>query len=60
MIEVKNEIPKPAEVKVVREFVEVFPKDLLGLRPNKGIEFSIELLLGENPISIPHYRMTGR
>ena len=31
-------------VLVVREFLDVFPEDLLGLPPNRELEFGIELL----------------
>ena len=44
-------------VSVVREFPNVFSKDLPGLSPNRELEFGIELLPGSTPISIPPYRM---
>ena len=45
------------QIPVVREFGDVFPKELLGLPPEREIEFSVELLPGTNPISIAPYRM---
>ena len=42
---------------VVREFLDVFLKDLSGLPLNKELEFEIELLSGSAPIFIPPYRM---
>ena len=44
-------------VPVVREFSDVFPKDLLGLPLDQKLEFGIELLSGSAPIFIPPYRM---
>ena len=41
----------------MREFPDVFPEDLLGLPPDKEIEFSIELLLGSSRIYKALYRM---
>ena len=42
---------------MVREFGDVFPKELPGLPPEREIEFSVELLPGTSPISIAPYRM---
>ena len=38
---------------VVCEFLDVFLEDLVGLPPDRELEFVIELLLGSTPISIP-------
>ena len=46
-----------ANILVVSEFLDVFPDELLGLPPNKEIEFKIELLPGTKPISQRSYRM---
>ncbi|XP_058216752.1 uncharacterized protein LOC131327620 [Rhododendron vialii] len=40
---------------VVREFPDVFSKELPGLPPEREIEFTIDLILGTAPISIPPY-----
>ena len=45
------------EIPVVREFPDVFPKELPGLPPDREVEFSIELVPGTNPVSIAPYRM---
>ena len=45
------------DIPIVKEFPTVFPDDLLGLPPNRAIEFVIELVPGTEPISIPPYRM---
>jgi hypothetical protein len=39
------------DIKVVNEYPDVFPDDLLGMPPDRDIEFSIELLPGTAPIS---------
>ncbi|XP_070008712.1 uncharacterized protein [Nicotiana sylvestris] len=44
-------------IPVVREFSDVFPKDLPGLPPVREIDFGIDLLPDTQPISIPLYRM---
>ena len=45
-------------VPIVREFLDVFPKDLPGLHVDRKLEFRIELLSGSTFIFIPPYRMT--
>ena len=52
VIEVKLE-----NVPVLYEFSNLFPKDLLGLLPNRELKFEIEVLPGSTPISIQSYRM---
>ena len=46
-----------ADIPVVCEFLDVFPDELLGLPPDREIEFKIELLSGAAPISRRPYRM---
>ena len=46
------------DLPVVREFPEVFPKDISSLPPEREIEFSIDLVPGAGPISIAPYRMS--
>jgi hypothetical protein len=41
----------------VCEYLDVFPEELPGMSPDRGIEFSIELLLGTAPILKRPYRM---
>ena len=45
------------DIRVVREFLDVFPEDLLGIPPDREIDFQIELALGTEPISKAPYRM---
>ncbi|KAM2333980.1 hypothetical protein ACFXTH_011592 [Malus domestica] len=47
------------EVGVVRHYPDVFPDDLLGLPPDRDVEFSIDLLPGTDPISLTPYRMAS-
>jgi hypothetical protein len=45
------------EIRVVQEYPKVFPKDLLGMPPDRDIEFIIELLPGTAPMSKRLYMM---
>jgi hypothetical protein len=45
------------DIKVVREYPNVFPAELSGMPPDHDIEFLIELLPGTPPISKRPYRM---
>ncbi|KAH0673678.1 hypothetical protein KY290_026956 [Solanum tuberosum] len=55
--DVEIEAPSIESIPVVLEFGEVFPNDLPGMRPNRDIDFFIDLELGTRAISIPLYRM---
>jgi len=41
----------------MKEFLDVFPEDLLGMPPEREIEFIIDLLPGTTPISKRPYRI---
>ena len=45
------------EVLVVKDYPDVFPEELLGMPPDRDIEFLIELLPSTGPISKRPYRM---
>ncbi|GKA31728.1 putative reverse transcriptase domain-containing protein [Tanacetum coccineum] len=45
------------DVPVVRDFREVFPKDLPGLPPTRQVEFHIELIPGVAPVARAPYRL---
>ncbi|KAA3484114.1 Transposon Ty3-G Gag-Pol polyprotein [Gossypium australe] len=45
------------QVPIVKECVDVCPKELLGLPPAREVEFGIELVLGIAPILIAPYKM---
>jgi hypothetical protein len=51
------EVTALEEIIVVQEYSVVFPKELLGMQPDRDIEFLIELLPGTPPISKRPYRM---
>jgi hypothetical protein len=44
-------------IRVVRDFPDVFLEELLGMPPEREVEFVIDLLLGTAPISKRPYRM---
>jgi hypothetical protein len=52
-----EEVNPPKAIKVVSEFPNVFPEDLLGMSPETKVEFLIELITGTAPISKRAYRV---
>jgi hypothetical protein len=42
---------------VVEEFMDVFPEELLGMLPEREVEFYIDLIPGTTPIAKRPYRM---
>jgi hypothetical protein len=49
---------KLEDIHVVREFLDEFPDDLLGMPPERAIEFKIELQPGTAPIAKAPYKMS--
>ncbi|GKB94472.1 hypothetical protein Tco_0980609, partial [Tanacetum coccineum] len=49
--------PKKSDIPVVREYVDVFPEDLLGLPPLRQVEFRIDLVAGATTIARSPYRL---
>jgi hypothetical protein len=45
------------EVPVVCEYPDVFPEELLGMPPDRDVEFMIDLLPGTRPIAKRPYHM---
>jgi hypothetical protein len=45
-------------IRVVRDFLDVFPEELPGMPPEREVEFFIDLLPGTAPISKRPYRMS--
>ena len=41
----------------MKDFPDVFPKELPGILPEKEVDLSIEILLGTTPTSKAPYRM---
>jgi hypothetical protein len=54
-----KEVDPLEAIKVVLEFLDVFPKDLPGMPPKQKVEFAIELILGTAPISKRANRVSG-
>jgi hypothetical protein len=54
-----EEIEPLEAIKVVSEFPDVFLEDLLGMPPERKVEFAIELIPGTAPISKRAYRVSG-
>lgn len=57
MVNMSVEEPKMENIVVVRDFADVFPKELPGLPLERKIKFVIELASGIEPISKASYRM---
>ena len=55
----KKEADPIEAIKVVSEFLDVFPKDLPGMPPKRKVEFVIELIPGTAPISKRAYMVYG-
>ncbi|KAI3822129.1 hypothetical protein L1987_09710 [Smallanthus sonchifolius] len=52
-----KEVKELDDVPVVREYPEVFPEDLLGIPPDKEIEFRIDLVPDAQPVAKAPYRL---
>jgi hypothetical protein len=50
---------KLEDIRVVWEFLDVFPNDLRGMPPERAIEFKIELQPGTTPIAKALYKMSS-
>ncbi|XP_027155548.1 uncharacterized protein LOC113755883, partial [Coffea eugenioides] len=57
LINAPSDQVKLEDVPVVREFLDVFPKELKTLPPEREVEFKIDLVPGTAPISKTPYRM---
>ena len=56
-IEVRDSGSRLEDIPVVKEFPDLFPEDLLGIPPDREIDFQIKLTPGTEPISKAPYRM---
>ena len=54
----EDETPRLKDYQVLQEFMDVFPDDILGLPPKRDVDFTIELVPGEAPVSKTPYRMS--
>ncbi|GJU58850.1 putative reverse transcriptase domain-containing protein [Tanacetum coccineum] len=57
VMEKKSDEKRLEDIPVVKEFLEVFPKDIPGLPPICQVEFQIDLILGAAPIARAPYRL---
>ncbi|XP_074377511.1 putative mitochondrial protein AtMg00860 [Apium graveolens] len=57
-MDTEKKAPNLDEIPIVSEFSDVFTDELPGLPPDREIEFSIDLILGAEPVSKAPYRMT--
>ncbi|GJV37001.1 putative reverse transcriptase domain-containing protein [Tanacetum coccineum] len=57
VIDTNFEKKSAKDVPVVNKFLDVFPKDLLGIPPERQVEFRIDLILGATPIAKTPYRL---
>ena len=49
--------PSVSDIPTISDFLEVFPKELPGLPPQREIEFAIDIVPGATLTSITPYRM---
>ena len=57
ILDSKREQVNLENIPVIREFPDVFPKDLPGVPPEREVDLSIEVVHGTTPISRTPYRM---
>ncbi|GJX08565.1 hypothetical protein Tco_0196497 [Tanacetum coccineum] len=57
VMENKSDEKRLEDIPVVKEFLEVFPEDLLGLPPVRQVEFQIDLIPGATPVARAPYRL---
>ncbi|GJR67135.1 putative reverse transcriptase domain-containing protein [Tanacetum coccineum] len=53
----KSEENRLEDIPIVRDFSEVFPKDLPGIPPTQQVEFQIDLISGVAPVARAPYRL---
>ena len=52
---IKTDKLKVEDIPILREYVDVFPEEILGLPPKRELDFTIELVLGVEPSSKAPY-----
>ena len=57
VVDRRQEGTRLEDIPIVKEIPDVFPDDISGLPPDREVEFTIDLIPGTEPISIPPYRM---
>nr|GEW28726.1 putative reverse transcriptase domain-containing protein [Tanacetum cinerariifolium] len=57
LMNAKVDKPRISDIPVVRDFTDVFPKDLSGLPPQRQVKFRIDLVPGATPVVKSPYRL---
>ncbi|GJT44355.1 putative reverse transcriptase domain-containing protein [Tanacetum coccineum] len=57
LMNAKVDEPKLSDISIVRDFVDVFLKDLSGLPPQRQVKFRIDLVPGATPVAKSPYRL---
>ena len=57
VVDRRQEGTRLEDIPIVKEFPDAFPDDISGLPPDREVEFTIDLIPGTEPISIPPYKM---
>ncbi|GJY61351.1 putative reverse transcriptase domain-containing protein [Tanacetum coccineum] len=57
LMNAKVDEPRISDILVARDITDVFPEDLLGLPPQRQVEFRIDLVLGATPVTKSPYRL---
>ncbi|GKF26584.1 hypothetical protein Tco_0082478 [Tanacetum coccineum] len=57
LMNAKIDEPRISVMPEVRDFTDVFPEDLLGLPPQRQVEFRIDLVHGATPVAKSLYRL---
>ena len=58
IVDRRQEGTRLEDIPIVKEFPDVFLDDISGLTSDREVEFTIDLIPGTEPISIPLYRMS--
>lgn len=57
MTNIKQDKLSAEDVRIVQHYKDVFPENILGVPPDRQVEFTIDLVPGATPISKAPYRM---
>ncbi|GKB08109.1 putative reverse transcriptase domain-containing protein [Tanacetum coccineum] len=57
LMNAKVDEPRISDIPVARDITDVFPEDLLGLPPQRQVEFRIDLVPGATPVAKSPYRL---
>ncbi|GKC84943.1 reverse transcriptase domain-containing protein [Tanacetum coccineum] len=57
VVDIQKNNPENNSIPIVREFSDVFPKEISGIPPDRQVEFRIDLTLGSTPVAKTPYRL---